>query len=143
MWEKQTKKSYAGVSKEAIWKVLSDVEGWPRWNLDMESCRLKGKFEEGGTFEIKGKNLPSVTLTIEKIVENSCLIDCAHLPGAKMYGKHEIFETEEGVELVTTISITGLNSKMWVSILGEKVSGKSAKQMDDLVLRAGNSGLPI
>jgi len=139
MWEKQTKKAYIGVTKEAIWEVLSDVNRWPTWNPDMESCSLQGPFKEGVKLEIKAKNLPSVTLTIEKIVENHCLIDCAYLPGAKMYGKHEIYEIEGGVELVTTITITGLNSKMWVSILGEKVSGKSAKQMDDLVSRVINN----
>jgi hypothetical protein len=134
MWEKKSKKLYSGVSKEKIWKIWTDINNWTLWNGDIEYAKLLNSFETGGTFELKPKGAPSVKLTLEEVVENKSFTDCLHLPGAKMYGKHEMEEKENGdIELTTTLTIKGINSLMWVGIVGEKVAAKMGKQMDDLV----------
>src|SRR4051794_20536206 len=35
---------------EAVWDVLTAVEGWPRWNPDVKSMEIDGEFARGATF---------------------------------------------------------------------------------------------
>ena len=50
-----------------------------------------------------------------------------------MFGHHEVKDTDDGVELITSVSITGMSSSLWIPMLGEKVAAKSLKQMEALV----------
>jgi hypothetical protein len=135
MWEKKAKKTYSGIKKEDIWNIWQDINNWPLWNKDIESARLLDAFQTGGNFEIKPKGAPLVKLTLEEVVENKSFTDCLHLPGAKMYGNHQMEEKENGdIELSCSVTIKGINSAMWILILGEKIAAKMEKQMDDLVL---------
>jgi len=133
MWEKKHSKIYQGVTKEQIWKKWSDIASWTDWNPGLESSSLNDAFETGGTFKLKPKGAPEVNLTLEEVKPLESFIDCLYLPGAKMYGKHEIRETPDGIELTTTVTVKGMNSMMWVKMLGEKVAGKMPVQSDALV----------
>ncbi|MCH9812101.1 hypothetical protein K0U07_05005 [bacterium] len=133
MWKKTEKAFFEGVTPSQVWNIWKDVDQWTAWNEDLEGCKLMDSFETGGTFELKPRGGPKVQLTIEEAIENRSFTDCLHLPGAKMYGMHEVKKVDGGVELTTTISITGMSSAMWVSMLGEKVARKSKKQMIALV----------
>lgn len=133
MWEKTSKKVYPGVKKEDVWKVWKDIDNWTDWNPDLESTKLIDSFETGGNFELKPKGVPIVKFTLEEVIENASFTDCAHLPGAKMFGKHEMKETDEGLELKTTVSISGATAMMWVNMVGERVAAKMPDQMDALI----------
>ena len=133
MWKKIEKAFFEGVTAHEVWQVWKDVDQWILWNEDLEGSKLLDSFEKGGTFELQPRGGPKVKLTIEEAIENVSFTDCLHLPGAKMYGKHAVKEVEGGVEFTTTISITGMSSAMWISMLGEKVARKSKKQMIAIV----------
>ena len=46
MWKTEyTAESPAG--PEAIWQLMADVSGWPRWNKAVEAVELDGPFEAG------------------------------------------------------------------------------------------------
>jgi hypothetical protein len=132
MWEEKFKKRFSGVSKEQIWKRWADIDSWTDWNEDLEYAKLNDSFEKGGTFKLKPKAGPEVKLTIEEATENVSFTDCLYLPGAKMFGKHEMKEVDGDLEMTTTISITGMSSMMWVKMIGEKVAAKAESQMDKL-----------
>ncbi len=133
MWEKTAKKVYPGVKKEDVWKLWKDVNSWIDWNPGFESCVLLDSFEKGGGYHLKPKGGPVVKFILEEVVENVSFIDCTHLPGAKMVTKHEMRETGDGLELKTTVSISGVTAMMWVNVVGEKVAAKMVDQMDALV----------
>ncbi|MCH9620772.1 MAG: hypothetical protein S4CHLAM20_01760 [Chlamydiia bacterium] len=133
MWEKKHTKIYPGISKEQIWDRWKNIDNWSDWNDDLEHSKLNDTFETGGTFKLKPKGAPEVSLTLETVKEHESFTDCLHLPGAKMIGKHEMKETNEGLELTTTVSIQGMNSMLWVKLLGEKVAAKMPEQSDKLV----------
>lgn len=38
---------------ETVWDVLTDVEGWPAWNPDVQSVALEGEVAEGAEFRWK------------------------------------------------------------------------------------------
>ena len=133
MWEKTAKKVYPGVKKDEIWRLWKNVIGWVDWNPGFESSLLLDRFEKGGSFQIKPKGAPLVKFILEEVLENKSFTDYTNLPGAKMVTKHEMKETEAGLELKTTISITGISAMIWVNVLGEKLAAKMGDQMDALV----------
>jgi hypothetical protein len=133
MWKKTETQTFPGITPEAVWKIWKDIDNWTLWNEDLEESRLIDSFEKGGTFELKPKGGPRVKLTLEEVTENISFTDCLHLPGAKMHGHHEMKETEDGLMLVTSVSITGISSALWISMLGEKVAKKSLRQMEALI----------
>lgn len=133
MWKKTETAFFEGVTSFEIFNQWKDIDNWTAWNEDLEESKLLDSFEKGGTFELKPRGGPKVKLTLEEVNENLSFTDCVHLPGAKMYGFHAVKEVEGGVELTTSISITGISSAMWVGMLGEKVAAKSKKQMIALV----------
>jgi hypothetical protein len=38
---------------EAVWDVLTDIEGWPTWNPEVKSASLRGSVTAGSTFRWK------------------------------------------------------------------------------------------
>ena len=40
-------------SPEAVWDLLADVRGWPRWNPDVKEVSLEGEVAEGTVFRWK------------------------------------------------------------------------------------------
>ncbi|MCH9617793.1 MAG: hypothetical protein SP4CHLAM5_09520 [Chlamydiia bacterium] len=130
MWERQAKKRYSGISPTEVWGVWKDVSAWPDWNTDMEFCKINGPFEKGTTIDLKPRVLPSVKLQLEEVLKERLFIDSLPLPGAKMLYKHEVLEIENGIELITIISITGESSDMWIPLIGEKIAANMITQMD-------------
>ena len=39
--------------RQAVWEVLSDFDGWPRWNADIEEMSIKGPLAPGTAFAWK------------------------------------------------------------------------------------------
>jgi hypothetical protein len=133
MWEKTIEKRVSGVKKEQVWKLWKDVNNWAKWNAEVETSLLQDKFERGGVIELKLKQVPAVKLILEEVQENVSFTECAQLPGAKLFRKSEVKETEEGLEIKVTISISGAACGMWVNIVGEKVAAKMLGQMDAMI----------
>lgn len=40
-------------SPEAVWDLLADIRGWPRWNPDIKEVSLEGEIAEGTVFRWK------------------------------------------------------------------------------------------
>ena len=133
MWEKTIKKRYPGVKKEQVWNLWKDVNNWAKWNTEVETSVLLDKFEKGGVIELKLKQVPAVKLILEQVQENVSFTECAQLPGAKLFRKSEMVETEGGLEVKVTISISGAAYFMWVNAVGEKVAAKILGQLDAMI----------
>jgi len=49
MWEYEHSVE-TGAAPEAVWRVWSDIAGWPRWNDGIEKIEIDGPFAAGTTF---------------------------------------------------------------------------------------------
>ena len=132
-WVREFSKTYKGVSKEAIWKIWSDIDNWHEWNPGVEYCRLKGEFAVGSSFTLKSTGGPEVEIALVEIEKNKKFTDCSTFPGAKMYGMHEIIETKDGLKLVTTLKVEGWLKYLWIFLVGRKILAKIPEQTDNLV----------
>jgi uncharacterized protein YndB with AHSA1/START domain len=53
-------------SPDTVWAILTDIDGWPRWNADVKSAHLDGALAVGSTFRWKS-GPASLTSTIQTV----------------------------------------------------------------------------
>jgi uncharacterized protein YndB with AHSA1/START domain len=52
---------------EAVWALLSDIDGWPAWNADVKQARLNGPLAPGSRFTWKAG--PGTIHSVLQVVE--------------------------------------------------------------------------
>ena len=132
MWTESYSQVFKNVNKDKIWELWVDVDNWPKFNDDIESAKLDGRFNVGEFFTLKIKEGPSVKVQIVEMTDGSKFTDCTSFPGAKMYVTHEMVEQPEGLRLNTTVRVTGVLGFLWRKLVAEKVSKKMPKQTEAL-----------
>jgi len=133
MWAKSYSKIYKDVKKEDIWRVWADVNNWPRWDKELDYCKMDGTFVRGNQFVLKPIDGPKVKIILSEVIPNIKFTDYCKFFGATMYDAHQIDETPEGIRITSTISVTGLLSIIWVNLVAKNVANGVPKQMDALV----------
>jgi Polyketide cyclase / dehydrase and lipid transport len=66
-------------SPEAIWRLWSDVAGWPEWNADIEHIEISGPFAAGSTISMTPIGQDAVELRVTEAVEPDLFVDEANL----------------------------------------------------------------
>ncbi|TAK73197.1 MAG: polyketide cyclase [Gammaproteobacteria bacterium] len=133
MWTKTHSKVYQGIKKEDIWRIWADVNNWPKWDKELESCEMKGSFEERNQFILKPKGGPKVKITLSEVKPNEKFTDYCKFIGATMYDMHELEETSDGLRITNTIMVSGPLGFIWVYLVAKGVANSVPKQMDALV----------
>lgn len=139
MWVKSYNKTYQGVTKEDVWRIWSDVNNWPRWDKELEYCKMDSLFIEGSQFILKPKAGPKVKIIISEVIPNEKFTDYCKFLGATMYDAHELTETSDGLRITNTITVTGPLSFIWVKLVAKNVAHSIPKHMDTLVDMAKNN----
>src|SRR5579872_5111237 len=133
MWQQTYSKVFQDIKPETIWRIWTDINNWPLWNPGIEYCELDEPFAKGSHFTLKPIGAPKANLQLVEVEENYKFMDCSSLPGAKMYGLHELIIENDGVRLVTTMTIKGPLTFLWRKLLGEKIMAKIPSQTENLV----------
>jgi hypothetical protein len=133
MWKRSYSKEFIGVDKKKVWNLWSDVKNWPRWDPDIQFCDIKGTFKEGNSFTLKPKGGPKVKIKLVEVIPGVTFTDCTSFPGAKMYGKHVIEETKNGLKLTTTMTIQGPLGFIWRKVVAEGIVKNMPQQLEGLV----------
>lgn len=136
MWTKEYEKIYPGLNKEDVWSVWTDVNNWPKWDKELEYCKMDKTFEEGNQFILKPKGGPKVKITLSEVIPNKKFTDYCKFFGAIMYDAHELEETSEGLRIKNRITVTGPLSFIWVHLVAKNVANSIPEQMDALVASA-------
>ena len=133
MWIKSYSKTYQDVKKEDVWRLWSDVNNWPRWDTELEYCKMDAPFAQGSHFILKPNKGPKVKITLSEVITNKKFTDYTQFPGAIMYDAHELEETTNGLRITSTITVKGFLSFIWANLVAKNVAAGVPKQMDALV----------
>ena len=69
MWIKTHSITVPGMEPYQIWKIWSDINNRPQWDLDTEWAELNGPFEVGAVFRFKPKGGPKLSMSITEGVQ--------------------------------------------------------------------------
>lgn len=133
MWIRTYSKTFKGLSKDVIWKLWTDVNKWPTWHGDLESCKMEGPFVVGNHFMLKPKGIKPFKITLTEVEEGRRFTDCTPFFGAKMYDTHEVEEIAEGLRLTNRLVVTGPLKFVWVKLVAQNVADSVPQEMDALV----------
>lgn len=133
MWVKTYSKIYQDVKKEDIWRLWADVNNWPKWDRELEYCKMDASFIVGSHFILKPINGPKVKIFLSEVIPNKKFTDYAKFPGAIMYDAHELEETSDGLRITSIITVKGFLSFIWSNLVAKNVAASVPKQMDALV----------
>lgn len=135
-WTRTTTKTYPGLSKDAVWRLWTDVNGWSRWHSDLDLCKLEGRFEKGNHFLLKPKGAPTFKIELTAVEEGRAFTDCTKFFGARMFDSHLLEETPEGVRLTNTLTVEGPLAFLWIKLVAQKVAATVPAENDALVALA-------
>jgi hypothetical protein len=133
MWSRSFSKVYSGIKREDIWQLWTDINNWPKWHTDLESCKMEGGFTVGNHFLLKPKGTRAVKIVLTEIEEGKKFTDCTAFFGARMYDTHALEETSEGLRLTNTLVVTGPLKGLWIRLVAQNVANTVPNEMEALV----------
>lgn len=139
-WGRTHKIRVKGLNKGQIWKVWENVNEWHKWDTDIEFARLEGSFAVGQNFLLKPKDGPKVKIKLVKVQPGEGFTDVTAFPLAKMYGIHEMKDTQDGLEITHTVRIEGPLGFLWKKIVAEKVAAGIEEQAVKMIKHAREVG---
>lgn len=139
MWSKSYSTKIKGLTAAQVWKVWTDVNQWHKWQPDIEFAKLEGEFKEGNSFLFKPKGGPEIRIELTSVLPNSSFVDVTKFPLARMYDSHEIIDHGDGLEIKSTISISGFLSFLWRKLVVEEIANGLEDQTMRLIKEVKNA----
>jgi polyketide cyclase/dehydrase/lipid transport protein len=128
----------SGVSQAApdkVWAAWVDVASWSE-SEHIESARLDGEFQPGGTITSKANGFPRSTLTITRVEPPRVWVDESRSPGVKMTFEHIIEEGKGGTELTERVLIRGPLARLVGVLMRRKLEALFAASVAEVARRA-------
>lgn len=122
MWTKSYSIVTEEVTKEQMWKLISDVNNWHTWDEGIEFAKMEGKFLKGNKILLKPKGGPNVNIEILETIENKRFYDVSKMPLAKIYDDHIYEETQDGLKITGIITVKGILDFLWVKLVAQKLA---------------------
>jgi Polyketide cyclase / dehydrase and lipid transport len=124
-------------SPEAIWRLWSDVAGWPDWIADIEHIEIAGPFTAGSTITVTPAGQDPVELRIAEAVEPDRFVDEADLGDVVVRTIHRVERLEADLSrVVYRMEISGLAADSVGPELGPQISGDFPETLAALVEHA-------
>ncbi|MDQ5940947.1 MAG: hypothetical protein QG632_673 [Candidatus Dependentiae bacterium] len=136
MWKQIFTKTYPDVKKEAVWRLWTDINNWPRWHDDLVSCVLQGPFAVGNHFMLQPKGMKPIKIDITEVNELSSFTDGTSFFGAKMYNTHALEEAAEGLKITNTLVVTGPLRWVWIKLVAQGVAASFPTETEALIQQA-------
>lgn len=95
-------------SLEALWQLLSDVNGWGTWNDGIETIALDGPLAVGTTFTMKPPGEDVLISTIAELEPNRLLTDVTEVGELVVRVVHQLEPRSGGGTSITyRVEVTG------------------------------------
>ena len=136
MWVNEQSRE-TSAAPEAIWRLWADVQGWPRWNGDIERIELDGPFAVGSTILMTPIGEAPVKLRITEAVEPELFVDEADGGDFVVRTVHRIDRLEgERARVTYRMEITGPAADTLRPQIGPEISGDFPQVLAALAARA-------
>jgi uncharacterized protein YndB with AHSA1/START domain len=122
---------------EAIWQVLSDVDGWTSWDTSMEQIKLLGPFAVGSEIAMTPKGQDPVRSTIVAIEPNRLYVDEVAFGDLTLRFTHMLTRLASGgTRLTHQLTISGPAADEAGPTLGPQITEDFPEAMAALVAAA-------
>jgi Polyketide cyclase / dehydrase and lipid transport len=124
-------------SPDAIWRLWSDVPGWPEWNADIAHIEISGPFAPGSTITMTPSGQDPVELRIAEADEPNLFVDEADLDVIVVRTIHRIDPLGDDRNRITyRMEITGPEADSLGPEIGPQISGDFPDVLKALADRA-------
>ena len=123
-------------TKEQIWKLMSNVNDWNKWDNSVEHSELQGDFKTGSVFLLKPKGGPKVRIKLVEVKPPAYFKDQTMFPLAKMNGEHWYEDTPQGLKITVTMTITGLLSGLWYKLVMKDIVQRLPEEIKSQIAEA-------
>jgi uncharacterized protein YndB with AHSA1/START domain len=122
---------------EAIWQVLSDIDGWTSWDTSMEQIKLLGPFAVGTEISMTPKGQDPVRSTIVAIEPNQLYVDEVGFGDLTLRFTHTLTRLDPGgTRLTHQLTISGPAADEAGPTLGPQITEDFPEAMAALVAAA-------
>lgn len=111
------------ITAEQIWKLMTDVNGWKRWDTSVDYSELHGEFKAGIFFTLKPKGAPKIKVQLLEVRSPFYFKDVTNFLLAKMYDEHLYEDTSEGLKITSTLTMHGPLAFLWNKIVMKNIVG--------------------
>jgi uncharacterized protein YndB with AHSA1/START domain len=98
-------------SLQTVWDVLTDLEGWPRWNSDVKSMSTEGALAQGTVFRWKA-GPGTITSTIQDVQPPTLIAWTGTTFGIKARHVYRLEQRGDGTVVNTEESYEGLVARL-------------------------------
>jgi Polyketide cyclase / dehydrase and lipid transport len=136
IWEHEHTAETAA-SPEAVWRVLSDLDGWGSWDTSMEWVRLQGPFAVGSEVIMKPIGQEAITSVIVDASANRRYADETSMDGVTLRFSHTLERLPAGgTRVIHRLEIDGPEARRVAPELGPAITEDFPKAMRALLSRA-------
>jgi uncharacterized protein YndB with AHSA1/START domain len=136
VWEAEHS-TETSATPEEVWRLWTDVAGWPPWNADIEQIELTGPFATGSVIRMTPIGQELIELRIAEAVEPELFVDEADLGEIVVRTIHRAEQLDGGGARVSyRMEITGPAADTLGPKIGPGISGDFPQTLAALVERA-------
>ena len=115
--------------REALFAVMTDINNWPKWDLDLVAATHDGApLRPGSGFSITPKGNKPVAMSVEAIEAPGLFVDQAKLPLGCIRGVHRLEAMPEGTRLIHEVSTSGPLAWLWDRVITRDIGAGLAEQ---------------
>lgn len=124
---------------EAIWKIWTDVEGWKKWDHELEQSALDRAFEVGAKGKLTVRGAGEFDFEMIEVRKLQGFKDVTKLFGAKMVATHDMQGVDGKLWLSHKMEVFGPLALFYYLIFRPKMRSGFPKAMRKLVELAESS----
>lgn len=130
-----TQKTHASAS--TIWELWSDVSTWNKWDAEVESASLNGKFAQNTTGELKPTKGPKAKFTITECIPEKAFTTETILPLCRMSISHRLETLNNGIQKIKhEINFSGPLSFIFSRLIGKSIAKSLPTAVSNLIQMA-------
>ena len=124
----------APVSRERVWALWTDIEGWPSWNPGVVRAQLDGPATEGATGTVRAAGGPASKLTVVEVEPERRFVTEASERLMRLRFEHEL-EDSGGDQLRIThrVEMSGLATPLMRRTVGPRLERSIPVALANLV----------